>query len=224
MTVEVPQRYNRFAPRKNATTSQSQGTMRLSLVLIGVAVILALGVTSWLGFLSPKREPTLEIQEIHIVEAGEIELTGARYRGVLPSGRPYEITAKQAKEAQDGSGRVNMLLPTTTLTVNSGATVKLRSNQGVFNKGSDLVDLAGDVVVIQHGLSLRLDTEVLHANLKSGDMHSNVPVVVRDSNRRINANGIRIYNNGERIVFEGNAKMIMHSEPSAVPMNLEIKS
>ncbi len=224
MPDEIPQRRNRFAPRKNAAISHSQHSMRPSLVLLGVAVILALGVTGWLGFLSPNREPHLEIQEIFIIENSEVELTGARYRGVSSAGRPFEITAEQAQEAQDGSENVNMVLPKAIVTTRDGAVVNLRSNRGVFNKSSNRVELVGDVVVIQHGHSLRLDTDALLANLKSGEMYSNVPVEVKDANRKINARSMRVYSNGERIVFEGNAKMIIHSESSHMPVNLEIKS
>ncbi len=224
MSDEIPQRPNRFAPRQKATISHGQKSIRPSLVLHGLAVILAIGVALWLGFLPSNRETALEIQETLSVETGEIELTGARYRGVSSTGRPYEITAEQAQEAQDGTENVNMALPKAVIATRNGATVKLQSNRGVFNKGSNRVDLVGDVVVIQHSRSLRLDTEALHANLKSGDMYSNAPVEARDPNRQINASSMRVYNNGERIVFEGDAKMVIRSDSSQMPVNFEIKS
>lgn len=224
MPCEIPQRRNHFSPRKNAATPPGQKSMRPSLALHGLAVILALGVAIWLGFLSPGRETTLEIQEILAVETGEVELTGVRYRGVSSTGRPYEITAEQAQEAQDGSENVDMVLPKATITSRDGAKVNLRSNHGVFNKGSNRIDLAGDVVVIQHGHSLRLDTDALHANLKSGEMYSNAPIEAKDTNRQINASSMRVYNSGQRIVFKGNAKMVIRSEPSNVALNIEIKS
>lgn len=224
MPNKTPTRRKRFSPRKNDKIPPNQRSMRPSKVLVGVAVVLVFGVASWLGFLSPIRQNTLEDQETVVVETGEYGLTGARYLGVSPSGRPFEITAEQAQEAQDGSGRVNMMLPIAKITMRDGAKVNVRSNRGVFNKGSNQVDLAGDVVIIQHDRRLRLDTEALHANLKSGEMYSNVPVEAKDTIRQINANSMWVYNNGERIIFRGNAKMIIRNESSNMPANLEVKS
>ena len=209
MSDATQHRRSRFAPRRPAGAPPSERSFRLSFLLLGVAISLALGVTSWIGLVGNDRSNTLEISDVRIAETGEVELTGARYRGVTPAGRPFEVTAAQANEAQDGSGRVDMILPTAVMTMRNGSVVNLRSNSGIYLKQADSVDLAGDVVVIQPDRSLRLDTESLKANLKSGEMHSNVPVEVTDSERQINAETMTVYNHGERIIFGGSAKMII---------------
>jgi lipopolysaccharide export system protein LptC len=224
MSDETQHRRGRFAPRTRVDTPPEQRSTRLSFWLLGVAVALALAVTGWLGVLGYGNEVKLEIQEVRIAETGEVELTGARYRGLSQSGRPYEITAEQANEAQDGSGRVDMVLPTAEITMRNGATVNLRSNSGVFDKSADIVTLAGDVIVIQPGQSLRLDTQALVANLGSGEMRSDVPVEVKDIDRQINANSMQVYNNGSRLVFGGNARMTIRGAPTDAPTTLEIKS
>ena len=77
--------------------------------------------------------------------------------------------------------------------------------------------MSGAVVVTQPDRNLRLDTEVLEANLKAGEMHSDVAVQVQDIDRRINADSMQVYDNGARIVFGGDAKMIIKNINAIAP-------
>ena len=93
----------------------------------------------------------------------------------------------------------------------------LQSNAAVFNKQTDIVSMSGTVVVTQPDRNLRLDTEALEANLKAGEMHSDVAVQVQDIDRRINAGSMQVYDNGARIVFGGAAKMIIKNSNAITP-------
>lgn len=224
MTEKTSQRRGNFAPRRTPESTPRQQSMRLSLVLIGLAVGLAVGVTSWLGFLNDRADSKLEIKSVEIAETGEVKLTGARYRGLSPSGRPYEITAEQANEAQDGSGIVDLTQPTATVTMRTGSVVKIQSDDGVFNKNQDLVKMRGDVVLTQPDRNLRLNTESLQANLKAGQMRTHSAVIVRDTIRKITADNMQAFDNGARIVFGGTARMTIYSGENLSAPEIEIKS
>ena len=77
--------------------------------------------------------------------------------------------------------------------------------------------MSGAVVVTQPDRNLRLDTEALEANLKAGEMHSDVAVQVQDTDRRINADSMQVYDHGDRIVFSGPAKMIIKNSNAIAP-------
>ena len=210
-------RKSRFTPRTKTAQTTSERRYPLSLLLVGVGAVLTLAVASWLGLLANGNDVSLEIKEVKRAESGEVQLTGARYRGLTPAGQPYEITAAKANEAPDGSGRVDMDQPTAILTMRNGEVVNLQSNAGVFNKQTDIVSMSGAVVVTQPDRNLRLDTEALEANLKAGEMHSDVAVQVQDIDRRINADSMQVYDNGARIVFGGAAKMIIKNSNAIAP-------
>ena len=214
-------RKSRFTPRTKTAQTNGERRYPLSLLLVGVGVVLTLAVASWLGLglLANGKDVSLEIKELERAESGEVQLTGARYRGLTPAGKPYEITAAKANEATDGSGRVDMDQPTAVLMMRNGSLVKLQSNSGIFNKQTDIVSMSGAVVVTQPDRNLRLDTETLEANLKAGEMYSDVPVQVQDIDRRINADSIRVYDNGARIVFGGAAKMIIKNSNTIAPIS-----
>ena len=205
---------SRFTPRRKTVETTAQNRLPLSLLLLGVGAALALAVTSWLGFFSDGKDVSLQIKEVKKAQTGEVQLTGARYRGLNPSGKPFEITAALANEATDGSGWVDMDQPTATFTMQNGSKVRLRSNTGLFNKLSDIVKMSGAVVVTQPDRDLRLDTEALEANLKKGEMQSNVTVRVQDIDRRIDADSMRVFDNGSRIIFGGTTKMIIRDGQS----------
>ena len=210
-------RKSRFTPRTKTAQTNGERRYPLSLLLVGVGAVLTLAVASWLGLLANGKDVSLEIKEVKRTQSSEVQLTGARYRGLTPAGKPYEITAAKANEAPDGSGRVDMDQPTAILTMRNGSLVNLQSNSGVFNKQTDIVSMSGAVVVTQPDRNLRLDTEALEANLKAGEMRSDVPVQVQDIDRRINADSMQGYDNGARIVFGGAAKMIIKSSNAIAP-------
>ena len=219
MTNADPARESRYTPRAKTAQATNERRYPLSLLLVGVGAVLTLSVASWLGLLANGKDVSLEITEVKRAVSGEVQLTGARYRGLTPTGKPYEITAAKANEAPDGSGRVDMDQPTAVLTMSNGSLVDLQSNAGVFNKQTDIVSMSGTVVVTQPDRNLRLDTEALEANLKAGEMNSDVAVQVQDIDRRINADSMQVYDNGARIVFGGAAKMIIKNSNAIAPIS-----
>ena len=184
---------------------------RLSVILVGIGVIVTLVVASWLGFLNQSGDNKLEIKDVKIANSSEIAMTGARYQGVASSGQPFLITADQASEANDGSGRIDMQQPRATITMKNGQIIKLKSNQGVFDQPGDLFDMAGDVVVTQPAKNLKLVSDALFADLNHGKMHSLMPVTVTDDARRIDAETMTIFDNGDRILFGGTTRMVMQT-------------
>ena len=206
-----------LTPRPKNLAPQKERRLPLSMLLLGLGAALALAVTSWLGFLDSSKDVSLEIKEAKKTETGEVQLTGARYRGLTPNGKPYEITSVLANEATDGSGRVEMDQPTVTVTMQNGSIINLRSEEGVFNKKTDIVTMTGKVIVRQPDKNLQLDTEALKADLRAGEMQSNTPVLVQDIDRRINADSMRVYDNGSRIIFGGAAKMIIRNSNTISP-------
>ena len=200
-----------FTPRTRSVQDEQRPSRRLSVILVGIGVAVTLIVARWLGFLNQSGDSILEIKEVEISDSGEIALTGARYQGVTSSGQPFLITADQASEANDGFGRIDMKQPRATITTKNGQIIKLQSNRGVFDQPDDVVDMSGDVVVTQPAKNLRLVSDALFADLKLGEMRSLVPVTVTDDARRIDAETMTVFDNGDRILFGGTARMVMQT-------------
>ena len=208
-------KHHQFTPRTRSVQDEQRPSRRLSVVLLGIGVAVTLLVASWLGFLHQSSDSKLEIKDVKMSSSGEIALTGARYQGVTSSGQPFLITADQASEANNGSGHIDMQQPRATITMKNGQIIKLQSNYGVFDQPDNIVDMAGNVVVVQPARNLTLMSDSLFADLKLGEMRSLVPVTVTDDARRINAETMTIFDNGDRILFGGAARMVMQPSTTA---------
>ena len=108
-----------------------------------------------------------------------------------------------------------MQQPRATITMKNGLIIKLQSNYGVFDQPDNIVDMAGNVVVVQPARNLTLTSDSLFADLKLGEMRSLVPVTVTDDARRIDAETMTVFDNGDRILFGGAARMVMQPGTTA---------
>ena len=217
-TPSSPQR-RQFTPRARCVGDAPPGSRRLSVILLGVGAAITLLVASWLGLLYDASDSKLEIKEVTIEDSGEITLTGARYQGVTSGGQPFQVTAEKASEASDGSGRIDMQQPRATITMKNGQVIQLHSNYGIFDQPNDQVDMTGSVVVLQPSKNLKLTSEALFADLQLGEMRSLVPVIVTDDKRRIDAATMTVFDNGDRILFGGTARMVMQTGKTGTAAN-----
>ena len=110
----------------------------------------------------------------------------------------------------DGSGRIDMQQPRATITMKNGRLSNF--NQIMVSLTSQIADdMAGDVVVTRPAKNLKLASDALFADLKLGEMRSLVPVTVTDDVRRIDAETMTVFDNGDRILFGGTARMVVQT-------------
>ena len=91
----------RFAPRERSD-AESRQPFRTSLIFVGIALVLSFVTVLWLGLFNERDEIRLEVTDIKVDETGDVELTGAVYRGQTTRGEPYEIVADTARERDTG--------------------------------------------------------------------------------------------------------------------------
>ena len=198
----------RFAPRQRSAET-ARRPFRASLLFIGLGLVMTVTAVLWLGLFGTQDEIRLEITDIEIDETGEVELVGAVYRGQTAGGEAYEITASQANET--GSGAFDLSSPTAELKRRDGDIVNLQSKTGVYSPDSGDIDLAGDVVITSQNMGLVMTARSLSANLDRGEMISTEPVRVENTDGFVVAEGMEVTERGERIIFNGVAKLTLHN-------------
>ena len=195
-----------FAPREQDIDAGRQ-PVRASILFISLGLVLTFVTVLWLGFFTQPAEIKLEVTDVKIDEAGDIELTGAIYKGRTENGEAFEVTAKIARERS--SGAVDMESPTAQLFRNDGDLIDLSSQNGLYFPDSSRIELDGDVVMTSQDMALTLLALSLSANLADGSMFSEEPVRVERSNGIVTANAMEVTGKGKRIIFKGNAKMTL---------------
>lgn len=195
-----------FAPRKQDIDAGRQ-PVRASILFISLGLVLTFVTVLWLGFFTQPAEIKLEVTDVKIDDAGDIELTGAIYKGRTENGEAFEVTAKIASERS--SGAVDMESPTAQLFRDDGDLIDLSSQNGLYFPDSSRIKLDGDVVMTSQDMGLTLLAQSLSANLADGSMFSEEPVRVERSDGIVTANAMEVTGQGKRIIFKGNARMTL---------------
>ena len=195
-----------FAPRKQDIDAGRQ-PVRASILFISLGLVLTFVTVLWLGFFTQPAEIKLEVTDVKIDDAGDIELTGAIYKGRTENGEAFEVTAKIASERS--SGAVDMESPTAQLFRNDGDLIDLSSQNGLYFPDSSRIELDGDVVMTSQDMGLTLLALSLSANLADGSMFSEEPVRVERSDGFVTANAMEVTGKGKRIIFKGDARMTL---------------
>ena len=195
-----------FAPREQDIDAGRQ-PVRASILFISLGLVLTFVSVLWLGFFTQPAEIKLEVTDIKIDDAGDIELTGAIYKGRTENGEAFEVTAKIASERS--SGAVDMESPTAQLFRNDGDLIDLSSQNGLYFPDSSRIELDGDVVMTSQDMGLTLLALSLSANLADGSMFSEEPVRVERSDGFVTANAMEVTGKGKRIIFKGDARMTL---------------
>ncbi len=195
-----------FAPREQDIDAGRQ-PVRASILFISLGLVLTFVTVLWLGFFTQPAEIKLEVTDVKIDDAGDIELTGAIYKGRTENGEAFEVTAKIASERS--SGAVDMESPTAQLFRNDGDLIDLSSQNGLYFPDSSRIELDGDVVMTSQDMGLTLLALSLSANLADGSMFSEEPVRVERSDGFVTANAMEVTGKGKRIIFKGDARMAL---------------
>ena len=195
-----------FAPREQDIDAGRQ-PVRASILFISLGLVLTFVTVLWLGFFTQPAEIKLEVTDVKIDDAGDIELTGAIYKGRTENGEAFEVTAKIASERS--SGAVDMESPTAQLFRNDGDLIDLSSQNGLYFPESSRIELDGDVVMTSQDMGLTLLALSLSANLADGSMFSEEPVRVERSDGFVTANAMEVTGKGKRIIFKGDARMTL---------------
>jgi LPS export ABC transporter protein LptC len=198
----------KFAPRARQADPERRG-IRTSLLLIGLGIAMSFGTVLWLGLFNQQDEIRLQISDIKIEETGDVELTGAVYRGQTTRGEPFEITAEVARERENGV--VDLSSPTAELLRASGNVMNVTSETGVYFPEMTELDLIGDVRITSRDDSMVMTAEVIHANLEDGHMNTDRPVQVNSDSGVILAGGMQVIDRGSTIIFTNKPRLTLHN-------------
>jgi lipopolysaccharide export system protein LptC len=143
-------------------------------------------------------------------------MQNAQYHGVDQRGQPFTLTADEAN--QRGADDVLLAKPVGDITLNSGAWLMLRSDAGVFNQKSQLLNLNGNVTLYRNDGSM-MTTPVAAINLRDGTATGKSPVAAQGPFGTLNAaNGFDLTGRGNDIKFLGPVTLtLVEAGPTAAP-------
>jgi LPS export ABC transporter protein LptC len=214
MTTPQPDRHTQkanFTPKRVADEDGDARSLRPSILFLGLALCLTLGIAAWLGLVDTNDDIRLEITDVSTSSDGNVALTGARYRGHTESGKRFEVIATAAIERSDSPGNIDLSEPIATIFSDDGSTLNITSQTGAYSQTGSGVALRGNVIVTDSGRGMTMETEMLDANLSSGNLHTNTDVRLTSDTALVLAEGMQVFDEGDLIVFRGKSKMTLHN-------------
>ena len=214
MTTPQPDKHSQkasFTPKRIADEDGDARSLRPSILFLGLALCLTLGIAAWLGLVDANDDIRLEITDVSTSSDGNVALTGARYRGHTESGKRFEVIATAAIERSDSPGDIDLSEPIATIFSDDGSTLNITSLAGAYSQTGSGVALRGNVIVTDSGRGMTMETEMLDANLSSGDLHTTTDVRLTSDTALVLAQGMQVFDEGDLIVFSGKSKMTLHN-------------
>jgi len=216
MVEDSPGYLKQPAPRRTyipapgeKTYGRFVGWMKIVLPIVAVA-LLAL-VLTWPKFMARQGS------DIPPLPRGASGFTDeARARNLSISGfdrhdQPFTITASQAIQEDPGGDTVVLEGPSADITLNDGVWLAASADSGHFNRKTDVLQLSGSVDLFHDG-GFELRTDEASVDLKNGIAWSHSPVEGTGPQGTLHAEGLEVRERGERVLFTGRSRLIVHRE------------
>jgi len=119
--------------------------------------------------------------------------------------QPYKLTSQSVLQDKDNSDLAHLKTVTGILHKKSGRKLQVKAVRGIYDKEKKTLDLSGDIKLVSED-EYTAFLEKARVILKEKRLYAKVPVTVIFDRGKIQANGVDISNNGQRVVFFNGVK------------------
>lgn len=179
----------------------------LPLAALGLLATIAL----WPEFESAADRGRVAFRRVAEVRPDALHILNPRYQGVDEQNRPYNVTAERALQSGQEE-RVQLEAPRADLLLADGGWVYLEARHGLYDREADRLDLAGRVT-IHHDDGTQFVTEQAQLDVKTGHAEGDVPVAAQGPFGTLTAEGFRLRERGQVVLFTGRARVVLEGRP-----------
>ena len=157
------------------------------------------------------------LPKIDTSQARQVRMVDPRYTGVDRNNRPFVVTADTATQMAKADDAISLDAPKADLSTTAGNWDELTAYVGLYQPQTQLLDLFGNVELYQDkGNALRSDSVTI--NMAQGTAISHDPVEGDGTFGHIHAQGLRVLDRGQTIIFTGHAVLDLNARtPKAAP-------
>jgi len=193
-------------PRYRSAYSRFVTLMKFGLPLVAGALVLL--VIAWPQLASRPDRFTIGLSDLRIETAGGQRVVNARFTGVDRDNRPFSVTAASVIQEKTGSNRVNLAEPKADVTLQGESWAALTAPRGVYWRDREVLELSGRVDLF-HDQGYEFTTGEARIDFRAGSAAGDTPIKGQGPFGTIAADGFRIYDSGDRIVFSGRARLLL---------------
>lgn len=184
-------------------------------ILPATALALLLLVAVW-----PRIQGAVErirferLPKIDVSQARQVRMVDPHYTGVDRNNRPFVVTADVATQMAKADDAISLYSPKADLSTTGGHWDRLTAYVGLYQPQVQRLDLFGNVELSQNkGNTLRSDSVTI--NMAQGTAVSQDPVEGDGTFGHVTAQGLRILDRGQKIIFTGHAVLDLNARTTA---------
>jgi lipopolysaccharide export system protein LptC len=205
----APSEYRRRGYRHKAHR-HSRRVVLLRRLLPTIGIMLVLLIATW-----PRLAPLWEriqagFPAIDLRDAQELRMLNPRYAGIDRHGRPFIVTAAVGRQVPQHQDLMSLQMPDARLKTNSGATIAMTAATGIYQQQTQLLDLFGNVRLV-HQNGTEFTTERARIEGAHETAQGDEPVSGHGPSGSIKAQGFRVLDKGDRILFTGKSDALFRS-------------
>ncbi|PPR10838.1 MAG: hypothetical protein CFH41_01415 [Alphaproteobacteria bacterium MarineAlpha11_Bin1] len=186
----------------------SRFVILMKYALPAVAVIILLLVVIWPEFKPKPEQFTVGISDLKVkIERGQ-RVVNARFTGVDGENRPFSVTADAVAHDVYGDEGVNLSRPKADVTLASNSWVAISAPRGRFWRKLEVLNLVGGVDLF-HEDGYEFQTEEARIDFRKAAAAGDTKVRGQGPFGIVNAEGFRILDSGDRIIFRGKSSMVI---------------
>jgi lipopolysaccharide export system protein LptC len=196
--------------------------LKRALPVIGVAMLVLVAV--W-----PRLAPWLEsvrlgFPVIDLREARELRMLNPRYAGVDRFNRPYVVTSEIGRQVPNRDDLMSLERPRAEILLHRGASVVVTAATAMYQSQVQRLDLLDEVNLI-HENGTRFATQSARVDVSTNTAEGHDPVTGHGPSGDIAAQGFRILEKGDTILFTGKTNLLLKgakqsANPSMSPPTL----
>jgi lipopolysaccharide export system protein LptC len=195
--------------------SRRVALLKRLLPAVGVTLLVLVALWPRLGPLLDSVR--LDFPAIDLREAHELRMLNPRYAGIDRFNRPYVVTSAIGRQVPNRDDLMSLEQPKAEMMMHRGASVVVTAATAMYQSQAQLLDLFDDVNLF-HENGTRFVTRTAHVDVSANTAEGHDPVVGHGPSGDIAAQGFRILDKGDTIIFTGNSNLrLKGTKPSANP-------
>ena len=191
-------------PRFRSRYSRFVTLMKYALPVVAGSVLLL--VVVWPEFKPKPERFAVGISDLKVNVEGGQRVVNARFTGVDSENRPFSVTADAV--VQDAKDGVKLTQPKADVTLAGNSWVAIAAPQGTLWRKQEVLNLVGGVDLF-HDDGYEFQTEEARIDLRSGAASGDTQVKGQGPFGTVNAEGFRIVDSGDRIIFNGKSRLVI---------------
>ena len=182
----------------------------LLFVLPALALSLVAATFLWTNFYADEEVVPLTFTDVGAID-DDLRMISPRITGTDKDDRPFTITADTALQDQGNAERIRLNELQADMTLSDGSWLSLSAAEGLYLVKNDSLELEGRVSIFSD-IGYELHAEQASIDLKAGSIVSSKPISGQGPLGEIEAGGMSVIANGDRLRFENGVHLTLYPE------------